>query len=82
MDKHTVTPMFCTEGEAFSLLEKIAREGAQRILQEALEYEVAEFVSKYQSLKDATGKRVVNKNGYMPERTILSGIGPIKVNLG
>ena len=65
--------------EAWSVLEQIAREGAQKMLQLALENEVKEYIEKHSDLADEDGKRVVVKNGYMPQRDITTGMGPLTI---
>ncbi|RPJ01221.1 MAG: IS256 family transposase [Deltaproteobacteria bacterium] len=62
-----------------SLLEGIIREGARKLLQTAIEQEVTEYLNLFSSVKDADGKRLVVGNGFLPERSILTGIGPIQV---
>jgi putative transposase len=64
---------------SWSVLEQIAREGARKVLQVALEDEVEEYIQKHRKLTDDEGKRMVVKNGYMPERNIVTGMGPIAV---
>jgi transposase-like protein len=60
-------------------LEEVAREGARRLLAEALELEVNEFLQRvrYQRGKSFRGYR----NGYAAERAIGVGLGAIKVRL-
>ena len=60
-------------------LEQIAREGARRALQKAIEDEVAEYVNDHRDHVDDAGHRLVVRNGHKPTRTILSGLGPIEV---
>ena len=62
-----------------SALEEIVRAGARRMLQAALDAEVAEFLAQCGSVLDAEGRRVVVRNGYLPERELVAGIGPIEV---
>jgi putative transposase len=62
-----------------SVLEELAREGARRMLAQALEVEVAQFVEKHQNMIDAEGRRQVVRNGYMPDRDLVTGIGPVKI---
>jgi len=64
---------------AWSVLEQIARGGAQKVLQIALENEVEEYIQKHSNLTDEEGKRAVVKNGYMPERDIVTGMGPLTI---
>lgn len=51
----------------------------QEILQIALENEIEEFVQKHSNLTDEGGRKVVAKNGYMPESDIVTGIGPLPI---
>lgn len=60
-------------------LEGVAREGARRALQKAIEDEVADYVNAHRDHLDASGRRLVVRNGHKPPRTILSGVGPIEV---
>jgi transposase-like protein len=60
-------------------LEQIAREGARRALQKAIEDEVAEYVNAHCDCRDDDGHRQVVRNGLKKPRTILSGLGPIRV---
>jgi putative transposase len=68
-----------TEPVVYQSLEQIAREGAHRALQKAIEQEVAEYVEDHRDHVDAAGHRLVVRNGHKPPRTILSGVGPIEV---
>jgi putative transposase len=60
-------------------IEQIARDGARRALQKAIEDEVAEYVGAHARHVDEAGHRLVVRNGKKPPRTILSGVGPIEV---
>jgi putative transposase len=60
-------------------LTEILREGAQAMLTTAIEAEVAEWIGEHEHLKDERGHRQVVRNGYLPERSITTGIGPVKV---
>jgi len=60
-------------------LEEIVREGARRMLRQAIENEVQEHIDYYRHMRDEQGRRVVKRNGYMPEREIQTGIGAIGV---
>ncbi len=79
MDNFTKETGFIKEENSWSVLEQVARQGAQKMLQLALENEVEEFIQKHSSLKGENGNKVVTKNGYMPEREIVTGIGPLPI---
>jgi hypothetical protein len=64
MNKCTKEIGFIKGESTWSVLEQVARQGAQKMLQLALENEVEEFIQKHSSLKDENGKKVVTKNGY------------------
>ena len=66
--------------EAFSdSLTEILRSGARALLTQAIEAEVAEFLAKHADLKTATGQQRVVRHGHLPEREIMTGIGPVAV---
>jgi putative transposase len=68
-----------TEPVALLSLEQIAREGARRALQKAIEDEVAEYVGANQECLDSAGRRLVVRNGHKPPRKVLTGVGPLEV---
>jgi len=68
-----------TEPVVCFTLEEIARAGARRALQQAIEDEVDAYVHAHIDQRDDVGHRLVVRNGTKPPRTILSGVGPIEV---
>lgn len=76
--KFTTEKPFIEEGETQSIIEKILREGARKMLQQALENEIEEYLMKY-SQTDKKGHRLVVRNGYHPQREIITGIGPVTI---
>lgn len=62
-----------------SVLDEIVRQGAQRMLQTALESEVAEYVNQFANVVDTEGHRVVVRNGHLPARDLVTGVGPVTV---
>jgi len=58
---------------------QIIRQGARKLLAQAMEVEIELFINQYAELKDESGKQRIVKNGYRPEREIQSGIGPVPV---
>jgi len=61
------------------LLTSILRDGAQRLLTQAIEAEVAEWIDAHQQVQDRNGHRQVVRNGHLPQRTLLTGVGPVEV---
>lgn len=62
-------------------LTELVRKGARQIIAQAVEAELAEFLTQYQSLQDNQGRAAVVRNGYLPERTIMTGIGDVEVQV-
>jgi transposase-like protein len=74
----TTARSFPSTGSRDALTE-VLRSGAQRLLAEAVEAEVAEWIDAHAHETDAAGRRQVVRNGYLPKRSILTGIGPVQV---
>ncbi len=68
----------CLPAPARDVLTSILRDGAQQLLAKAIEMEVVEWLEARQQL-DAKGRRQVVRNGYMRERTIVTGLGEVAV---
>ncbi len=64
---------------ARSILDELVREGGRRMLQAAIEGEVEEFVAQFGNTVDIEGRRVIVRNGYLPERNLVTGVGPITI---
>jgi transposase-like protein len=61
------------------VLTEILRNGAQQMLAQAIENEVAEYVKAHAHTRDGQGHRLVVRNGYLPARTIRTGVGPVEI---
>ena len=57
----------------------ILREGAQRLLAQAIEAEVGGWIEGHSELKDEGGRQHVVRNGHHPTRTLVTGVGPVEV---
>ena len=60
-------------------LTEILRNGARALLAQAVEAEVADFLGKHADLKTADGHQRVVRHGHLPEREVMTGIGPVAV---
>jgi len=66
--------------DTHDLLTETIRNGARRMLAAAIEAEADEFITQYQQqLSD--GKNRLVRNGYLPEREIVTGIGDVTVKV-
>src|SRR3954471_10525138 len=67
-------------GTFIDSLTEILRGGAQALLKQAVEAEVADFLHRHADLKTEAGRRRVVRHGHLPEREIVTGIGPVAVH--
>ena len=61
-------------------LGQLLKEGAKQLLAQAIEAEVAELLIQYAD-QTVNGKRAVVRNGYLPERSIQTGLGEVPVKV-
>ena len=55
--------------------------GAKDLIAKAVEVELQEMLAEYKDISTITGQRAVVRNGYLPSREILTGIGPVAVQV-
>jgi transposase-like protein len=60
-------------------LTDVLRNGARALLAQAVEAEVADFLGTHADLKTEDGHRRVVRHGHLPEREVMTGIGPVAV---
>jgi transposase-like protein len=79
MSKNTVVQLRQPEGQ--DLLSTMLREGAQRLIAEALQAEFDEFLSQFYERRDDQGRAAVVRNGFQPRRELLTGVGSVEVRV-
>jgi transposase-like protein len=62
-----------------SPLDETLREGARQMLLRAIGAEVADYVERHQQEVDQDGRRLVVRNGYARERSLVTGVGTLRV---
>lgn len=62
-------------------LSELLRAGARQLIAEAVEAELQEFLAQFTHLRTNQGHRQVVRNGYLPERNIQTGLGPVPVKV-
>jgi len=67
--------------EGQDILTELLRDGARELLATAVQAEVYEFLSLYQEVTDERGRLCVVRNGYLPAREIMTGLGPVEVKV-
>lgn len=62
-------------------LDELVREGARQIIRQAIEAEVSQLLEQFGNVKTLQGQQAVVRNGYLPERDVLTAAGPVAVKV-
>lgn len=62
-------------------LTELLRSGARQLIEQAVEAELQDFLAIYADQRTEAGQAAVVRNGYLPEREIQTGIGPVTVKV-
>jgi len=62
-------------------LTELLRNGARDLIRQAVESELETMLSEYSDLKLLNGRQAIVRNGYLPARTIQTGIGDVVVKV-
>jgi len=81
MSKDTIIEFRIPEAERTDPLTDLLRTGAQQLIASAVEAELLELLGHYANSQDEQGRQMIVRNGYLPEREIQTGIGPVKVKV-
>ena len=66
-------------GGSSSLIDELVREGARRMLAEALQAEVEDYIARHVGERDEHGHRLVVRNGHHRPREVLTSAGAVEV---
>ena len=72
---------FSSIAEVDDTLTALLREGAKKMLASAIEFEVQDHLSLHAEIRDTKGRRLVVRNGYLPARTLQTGLGDVDVKV-
>ena len=79
MEKNSILE-FNNKESVSDVLNELLRDGAQQLIRQAVETELSEYLSQHQRIAD-DGRLALVRNGYLPKREILTGIGPVSVRI-
>src|SRR3954452_9430505 len=79
VEESTILPIAGPTPGTRDVLTDLLRDGARRLLAEAVEAEVLAWIDAHAHLKGQDGRRQVVRNGHLPERTIQTGLGDVEV---
>ena len=80
MSKGNVISLENSEENA-DVLTSLLRSGARELIKKAVQSELSEFLSQYQDMTDSEGRPLVVRNGYLPQREIMTGLGPVDIKV-
>ena len=80
MGKHSVVEFRGREVSADPLTE-LLRAGARQLIHQAVEAELQELLAEHSERRTVDGKAGVVRNGYLPERDLQTGVGPVTVRI-
>ena len=66
---------------AQDVLSELLKTGAQQLLTQAIEAEVATLIAQHRGLMTESGLQGIVRNGYLPERTVQTGLGDVDVKI-
>ena len=81
MEKNKIIELKTPGENSEDPLTELLRAGARKLIAEAVEAELQEFLAQYADLKTPEGHCQVTRNGYLPEREIQTGIGAVIVKV-
>jgi transposase-like protein len=81
MTKTTITPLPDPSGFSPDPLTDILRSGARRLIEQAVEAELAALLAAHADDKTEDGRSRLVRHGYLPEREVMTGIGPVPVKV-
>ena len=62
-------------------LMELLRSGARQLIEQAVEVELQEFLNQFSGQLTEDGLTAVVRNGYLPERKLQTGVGPVTVKI-
>ena len=80
MGKDNVVGFRGREASADPLTE-LLRVGARQLIHQAVEAELQELLAEHSERRTVDGKAGVVRNGYLPERELQTGVGPVTVRI-
>lgn len=79
MSNRTIARVVAPVPSVVDVMSEILRQGARKMLANAIEAEVDDYIVTHSDVRDAEGHRVVVRNGYLPAREIQTGLGALEV---
>ncbi len=81
MTKSTITPLPDPSGSSPDPLTEVLRSGARRLIEQAVQAELAALLAAHAGETTEDGRARLVRHGHLPEREVMTGIGPVPVKV-
>ena len=81
MSKATLKALSQPEKTATDPLTELLRDGARRLIAQAVEAELEQLLAQQADNRLSDGRKAVVRNGFLPERTIQTGVGDVAIKV-
>lgn len=81
MSEATITDLPDPSGFSSDPLTDLVRDGARQLIRQAIEAELAALLERHAAEKLDDGRARLVRHGHLPEREVLTGIGPVPVKV-
>ncbi|WP_346798123.1 IS256 family transposase [Halomonas sp. Bachu 37] len=81
MNDSTLRALSQPEPQVANPLHELLRQGARDLIAKAVEAELAAFLAQTADQRLDDGRQAVVRNGYLPERTVQTGVGDVSVQV-
>ena len=81
MEETTITQLPDPSGFSSDPLTAIIRAGARRLIEQAIHAELSTFMAAFSAEKLEDGRARLVRHGHLPEREVMTGIGPVSVKV-
>jgi putative transposase len=81
MSEDTIIALPDPSGSAPDPLTEVLRSGARRLIEQAIEAELSALLAVHAGAMTEDGRRRLVRHGHLPEREVMTGIGPVSVKV-
>ena len=81
MREDTITALLDPNGFSADPLTDLIRSGARRLIEQALEAELDALLAQFSNETTPEGRSRIVRHGHLPEREIMTGVGPVAVKV-
>ena len=81
MSETTLTHLPDPSGFSADPFTDVIRDGARKLIEQAVHAEPATLMAAFSNEKPEDGRARVVRHGHLPERDVMTGIGPVRVKV-